>query len=240
MAFDVDQRYALFWSEFRTRFDVAGSRKVENMGKWPGAPKYATMGDGTTANTIPSQLVGRHGIALTGTQYVDTGIVDPFERTDRFSLFVVTSGIAGSCDIIGTADHANAVRGIILQLSLSDTNIFYAINTYAGNKYISVSAPNTNSKPVTSLCGTYNGSSLAAGSSIYKDGSLRTLTVAKDTLDATIKSGKSFLLGARHNGAAKSAFLTGNIHFAAIFPWELTAQQVQYLDRLCKTRINAA
>ena len=117
---DVSPSKALLWCNFATQFDVNGVRKCANLATAPGAPRLLTMGDGSTANTIPAQRVGAHGIVLAGTQYVDTGIVDPFERTDRFTLFVAKTGnVSAAGDLISTRDTAQSDRGISLDIYLS-------------------------------------------------------------------------------------------------------------------------
>lgn len=232
---DVNPSNAYLWAEFRTQFDVNGVRKTENMGRHPLAPRLLTLGDGSTAATIPQQITGRHGLVFTGTQYVDTGIVDVFERTDRFTLFACTSGGTGA--VIASTDQAQSYRGIA-SILLNNSLYIEVFSTYPTN-CIYGNALAYPRRCVTSAL-TYSGNSLVSGTSIYIDAISKTIGSTTDNLNSTIKSGKSFLIGAHHNGAAKATFFTGNIHFAAIFPWEFSAQQVQYLHRLCMTRINAA
>lgn len=239
---DVSPNSALLWAEFRTQFDVNGVRKCENLATAPGAPKLLTMGDGYTASTIPAQLVGRHGVALTGTQYIDTGIVDPFLQTQPFTLVICVYArqTNGTSALLATTDQAQSFKGINL--------VFYQygitmsmLNTVGGN-YIQKNFTDVYGVgPIHKLiicC--YSGSSTAADISISINSTSLTGTSVSDTLTGTIKNSKPLLLGARYNGTAKTGFLTGEIRFAAIFPWELSANQGQYLDRLCKTRINAA
>ena len=231
---DVSPSKALLWCNFSTQFDVNSVRCCENLGRAPGAPRLLTMGAGSGAS-MPTQLAGRHGISLNGAQYVDTGIIDPFERTDRFTLFAYASAVTTGGDLISSGDDAQNIRGIVL--TASGTQYGYLINTDASNilSLRSVSVYNTVESKSYAL--TYGGSS--ANAAVYLKGSVATITTA-DTLSATVKSGKPFLIGARHNGVNKSERIVGVVHNAMIFPWELTAQQVQYLHRYCLTNINAA
>lgn len=214
-------------------------RVTENLGRYPGAPRLLTMGDGSTANTIPSQRVGAHGIVLGGTQYVDTGIVDVFERTDRFTLFVMESGVGAGCYLLSTEDQAQSNRGISITAGQAGRDFLltsaWATNAILNRHLIEIG------KVVVSHSFTYDGSSLASGLKAYANGSAVTYTSTTfNNLTATIKNGKPFLIGARHNGSAKSALTTGNIHNVYVFPWELSQQQIQHLHRQCMLDVNAA
>jgi hypothetical protein len=198
------------------------------------------MGDGV--NAIPAQLVGRHGVSLAGAQYVDTGIVDAFERTDRFTLFCVTSQVSSIYgQMIATADQAQDYKGFYLANESLNTVAVYMFYNSGVNYIQKYKASTVIQRAHHSFALTVDGTSTAAGVRLYDNSKLLALTTVKDTLSTgTIKNGKPILIGARHNGAAKAAFLTGNLHDAFIFPWELTAQQVQYLHRQCLLDINAA
>jgi hypothetical protein len=190
---------------------------------------------------MPTQLTGRHGISLAGAQYVDTGIIDPFERTDRFTLFAAISG-AGAAATNGTIlcswDTAS-YRGINWGSNI-DLNQLVLTTDLLGNKYVSVQHTVPGYGSFHTRAATYSGTSTAAGVALYEHGALVTPTIAKDTLDGTIKGGNSFLIGGRRASGVKSGRLVGNVHNIFIFPWELTAQQVQYLHRYCLNNINAA
>lgn len=236
---DVNPSRAILWYEGGPQFDVNGVRKTANLGQAPGAPKLLTMGNGTTASTFPTQLVGRHGVSLDGGDYIDTGIVDPFERTDRFTLFTVTSQCTTAGYLISSVDVAQSYRGIAVTWASTTMSDVYLINVYSSNAAITRS-PVTEHRSLLSHCVTYAGTSLISGIKTYGNAVPVAANLQFDSLSATIKNGRSVLIGAHHNGTGKAAFLTGNLHNAMIFPWELTPQQVQYLDRYCKTRINAA
>lgn len=218
---DVCCQKALLWYEGGPQFDVNGVQKTANLGCAPGAPKLLTIGDGTTASTFPTQLVGKHGVSFDGGDYIDTGIVDPFERTDAFTLVVVISGVGAVCDVIGSVNAADANRGINLVLNNNNTCIPYFINQTSNNTYAAVIASVT-TRATNAIAVTYTGTSSASGIKVYVNGESKSLSVSMDGLVGTVKSGKPFLLGVRHNGADKNRFMTGTMHFAAIFPWELT------------------
>jgi hypothetical protein len=58
---------ALVWCDFRAQADVANVRSFRNLGRAGGAPARLTNGDGTTAGTLCTQLVGRKGVSFDGT-----------------------------------------------------------------------------------------------------------------------------------------------------------------------------
>jgi hypothetical protein len=63
----LDPPNALVFCQFSSQFDVAGVRSFRNLGKAGGARARLTNGDGSTASTMASQLVGRKGISFDGT-----------------------------------------------------------------------------------------------------------------------------------------------------------------------------
>ena len=238
---DVNPNNALLWAEFRTQYIYNGLSVTDNLGRYPGAPKTLLMGDGTTASTIPAQIAGKKGFNFAGSQYVDTGIIDPFERTDKFSIFVFYSKYGSSnAFILGNNDAAQDNKGIgfyfhgtslltsertLVFANKWDTNMIYTSNFCNQNLF--------NSFGITS-----NGSSTTAGINLYSDGINTSQTAQVNALTASVKNGKPFLLAARHNGSSKTSISGCNIHFVVIFPWDLTPQQIQYLDRLVRTKIN--
>ena len=234
----IQPKDALLWLELDSQYtDGSGNRVIKNYGTYPGAPATVKCGDGTTSSTFPTQLSGRHGVSFDGGDYIDTGIVDPFERTDKFSIFILFSFSGSSGYIATTYDIAQDGKGISQYLS-SANNLGLRIQSSSSN-LIGIGGTNfLIPNMYTTLATTYSGSSIAAGVSNYINGTLLSGTTSNDNLTATIKNGKSFLLGARHNGVNKATFMTGTMHFAAIFPYELTPAQVAYLHHRAITTIN--
>lgn len=236
---DLYQSDALLWLEFGGIYtDAAGNKVVDNLALRGDAPKTVTCGAGAAC---PTQLAGRRGVVFAGAQWIDCGLIDRFERTDAFTLVVVTSTTADQSLLMymATADAAaSPVRGVQ----------FY---TYLGNRvYIDMfSTPTTNSvslygtggvttRAINSVCVTHSGGSNAASVLGYFNGVAAAKTVSADTLSATIKNGKPWLLGARYNGAAKAQPYIGTMHFAAIFPLAASAIQIQNLHKCVMRRIN--
>jgi hypothetical protein len=234
---DVNPANAYGWYEFRTQIDINGSRKVENLARHPLAPRYATLGDGATSTTFPSQLIGRHGLVFDGGDYVDLGLTDVFERTNAFTLFVCCQiNPANTYALISCEDVAQAYRGI--GMTVTSNLIALSITNGAGNQ-AQVIAPAVGNS-LSTFCATYDGSSSTSGMRLYRDGRALTVTSTANTLTQTVKSGKPFLVGARHNGAARNIQAVCSMPMAAVIPSEYTPQQVLDLHRRAMTRINAA
>lgn len=225
---------ALLWLEFGGIYtDSAGNRVIDNLSTRGDAPARVTCGAGAAC---PTQLSGRRGIVFAGAQWIDCGLVDPFERTDRFTLFACMSG-ATSTDshILSSMDQAQTSRGISLNVRSATVLAGELVNT-TGN-LLRLATSGTNMRIVQNIAMTYGGTSLAANSAFYVNGTVSNATAIGDTLSATVKSGKSFLLGARHNGTNKSTFLTGTMHFAAIFPLAASPLQIANLHKRVMRRI---
>lgn len=77
------------------------------------------------------------------------------------------------------------------------------------------------------VCFTYDGSSSAAGVTIYVDGVLQAVTVIFDSLSGTIVSATNFSIAARTGGAG--AFFAGRIDEVSVFDKELTSADVSLL-----------
>lgn len=225
-----------------------------NLGKYPGAPKTVQFGDGgysslyntvgamvTTSANVPKQIFTRNGIIFDGACWVNTGLIDPFEYNTSFTLFVLYYTKPTSLQILISNSNFSATpaRGIQMYLNTDLTIGVTIVNTIAApDNFIFKSFPATTG--IVSACATYSGSSDQSGVLGYINGSSVTndIVVAKNTLTSTIKSGIPFYLGARFDGSTLTYPLTGNIYFAAIFPFALTSQQVQYLDKIARINFN--
>jgi hypothetical protein len=214
---------------------------IDNLAERGDAPKLVTCGDGITASTIVQQVPDKRGVVFAGTQYINTGIIDRFERTDAFTLFVVAKATAGSAasDFFSSMDAAQGYRGIGIGASATQGITGYVLSVASSSECNKAINPIGLLRSITSLAVTNNGSSTRAGFLVYANGALgKVLGVGKDTLSTTVKNGKPFILGADHNGAGKTLFFNGTMHFAAIFPLAATAIQVQNLTKGVLRRIN--
>lgn len=217
--------------EFDNVVLIQKKRVCDNLAKYPGAPRYLTLGDGVTSTTFPTQLIGKHGMSFDGGDYIDTGIVDSFEINSKFTLFIATAGAQACC----FGNYNVPAYGYGLN-DLAGGGILY------GHLYSSI--PNLvrvytsrQGSGIRTAAMTYNGNLVYQGINLFLDGFAAPITVAASaTLTGTLKNGKSILIGTLHNNATKTQFFTGQVFFAAVFPFDLTNQQVQYLDKLVRSR----
>lgn len=231
------KRCCVFAVDFKPRI-VGGINVMPNHGKAGGAPTWLRLGDGTTATTFPTPLAG-FGASFTGTQYVDTGVVDRYERTDQFSLYFYGFLRTRTQQVISSMLGTNNYRGIALeqiatriyhwnssQFFTSNANLFYA----------NASAAFAQTK---SICVTYAGvPNNVASSAIYSNGSLLTVVKAGDTISDSVKSGQQFVLGARSNSAsARESQIIGTAYAFGIFDGLLHPRDIYELDTLVKAGI---
>ncbi len=231
---------AILWLEFGGQYvNGAGKTVIDNLATMGNAVKTVQCGDGTTASTFPTQLVGKRGLSFDGGDYIDTGIVDPFERTDKFSLFVAVSlqSVATIGSYLSTSDTAQSNKGIFTYPYSNNKKMYVFLTSQSTTNEIDYYI-NCNLQSFNTFCVTSSGSSLASGIKVYDNAIVGGSSGGTDNLTSTIKNGKPFLLGARHNGVSKTTFYTGNIYFAAIFPRELTPLQVSNLHKKVMKRIN--
>ena len=237
---DVNPNNALLWGEFRTQYLLNGLQVTDNLGRYPGAPKTLLMGDGTTVSKFPTQLVGRRGLYFPLHSWVDTRIIDPFERTDKFSIFVVFSNGWTSGALIGDPDTVTAlVNGIGIFIN-DATSLGNFIRGHYSDSTIDKNFASGNNILVNSTAIVYNGNSNASGLFSYFNNILHPEGITFNNLSSTIKTGRAILIGSEYNGSTpdRRPLNKGIVYFAAIFPWDLTPQQIQYLDRLVRTKIN--
>lgn len=227
---------SLLWLEFGGIYtDSAGNKVIDNLATRGDAPARVTCGAGAAC---PTQLSGRRGVVFAGAQYIDCGLIDRFERTDAFTLFVlVQAATAASVEFISSQDEAQGNRGIALA-AYSRQTYAYITSTYWTNMLLRNTTAGYYNRTVDCIAMTYTGSSALTGVNLYINGNTTGHGVEINNLSATIKSGKPFILGARHNGAGKSTQYTGNMHFAAIFPLAASQLQLQNLHKRVLKRIN--
>ena len=232
---------AILWLEFGGQYvNGAGKTVIDNLATMGNAVKTVMCGDGTTSTTFPTQLVGKRGCSFDGGDYIDTGIIDPFERTDKFSIFVVYyRSTIDATTLIGTCDLDQDFKGIIIQEFDGNSPVsFQAAESYSSSHVTLVKTPITN-RLINSYAVVNNNALRNSAISIYINTVIQTKTVFSDTLTSgSIKNGKPFILGARHYGTVKQLFFIGNIYFAAIFPLALSQLQVSNLHKKVIKRIN--
>ena len=231
---------AILWLEFGGQYvNGAGKTVIDNLATMGNAVKTVMCGDGTTANTIPAQIAGKRGLYFDGnSNYLDTGIIDPFDRTDKFTMFFVAACNYPEAIEMYAANADQAGSPIIGIHFFQYLKKMYVEIISSPSSQIKLSQTTGASRNVISQCFTYNGSSLASGILVYTGGVLTTNTVTSNNLTTTIKNGKSLLIGTKYDGALRPNKFSGNMHFAAIFPLALSQLQVSNLHKKVIKRIN--
>lgn len=167
---DILNRAVVFACDFK-QYSVAGKTYIKNYGKAGGAPEWLQCGDGTTTTTFPTPLA-RFGATFDGGDYINTGVVDRYERTNQFSLYHFGSR-RGNCTIISTITSPTN-QGVSIQMVGSNPAL--SINAAAGGNLL-VGLPTVDVAHVLSLTYTYSGTTTSAGVTALVNGSAKTITV---------------------------------------------------------------
>lgn len=155
---------------------------------------------------------------------VQMGDVLGFERTNSFSAWawIKTTSTATGDVISKMTTDANG-RGWTFVLDTATNGMAVLLRNQAGNRILVNADPAINDGEWHLVAFTYDGSSTAAGVTIYYDGIPVAVTVNEDTLSATIVAASTFTVGARNN---TSTFFTGTIDEPGVAATELTQAQI--------------
>jgi hypothetical protein len=235
--------HALLWLDYAEQFDSGGSRVIRNWGKAGSAPKNVINGNGTSATTFATQLVGQKGVFFAGLiaaqgKYIDTGIVDKFTASTPFTVACVTSAIPstapeGTQSLFGNY-NASTDTGIVSYLNSGATILYFIFLQNPGNYKRQVSTPITPQlmKRYNSFIFTYSGNGVAdaTGMNIYINGNLAPGTYITNSTFPAINNGKAIMLGGLPTNTVPGTYaMIGNQHHTSIFPFELSQLQVKTL-----------
>jgi hypothetical protein len=228
---DLMKRCCVFAVDFKPRI-VGGINVIPNFGKAGGAPTWLRLGDGSTASTLPIPLAG-YGASFTGTQYVDTGVVDRYERTDQFSLYASFTSSGNSYrPIISSSNAPINFRGISMvtvnsSYSISEASLYHTVAP--GNYMIRAFSNGGDSWLSQSHTWTWNGSALA----FFLGGESKTVNVVASSLSGTVKGGGRFIIGGRNNGLNVQDLMQNiSLYAAGIFDGLLHPADIAELDTL--------
>lgn len=190
--------------------------------------KIATGAPGRQAAVITGQprWVEGHvagGLALDGKTYIDLGDVAGFERTDAFSYGAWVNARGGGA-IISRMDDAAAYRGWDVYISGRRVEV-HLINTWPGNAIHVISKAPLPADRLTHVFVTYDGSSQAAGLTLYFDGKPQEVEITRDKLSGTIRTKKPLHIARRN----PSGILNGTIDDVRIYPRHLKPEEVSVL-----------
>lgn len=189
------------------------------------------MAQDAKQNDVPQQFTNTQSVELDG---VDDSIsigATPlnlrFNRLDTFSIsawvkvdtsqnhVILSNQLAPSTNYRGYYFAINASNQlvVILRSTLSDRLFFVSTNTLTNGTWHHVSM-------------TYDGSATTTGVGIYIDSVLSSFSTQTGTLTGTMESTDTLFIGCRSNA---DNFFSGKIDETAIFNYELTQQQINYI-----------
>ncbi|MDR3632688.1 MAG: DUF1553 domain-containing protein, partial [Isosphaeraceae bacterium] len=193
-------------------------------------PKDAATGEAQYRGGSPAWAEGPFGKALRlegkDSAFADAGQAVSLERTDQFSYgtWVRPRG-DGVC--VSKMDDAKAFRGFDLFVAGGKVDV-HLVHAWPGDA-LKVTTKEALPKDVwTHVFVTYDGSSKAAGVTVYFNGRPIALDVAADTLRGTIATEQALYLGKR----SASAPLNGDLADVRFYRRTLSAADVQSLVAL--------
>ena len=147
-----------------------------------------------------------------------------FDRTNPFTLSFLTKYSGNAITLI--ADKGpNTGPGYTIR-TLTDGNLRFILRSTIGNEIrVDTSSP-TNDNNWHNIVMSYDGSSTAAGLSIYVDGNLVPKVVGSDTLTASILNNDPLIIGSLATG---TNYFTGSIDEVQIWNVELSSNDVTNL-----------
>lgn len=182
--------------------------------------------DGTLVGG-PSWVAGAYGSALSFDgldDHVSFGDVLAFERTDQFTFSFWMRPLAFDRFVIAKQDNWNTGEGYQIYLLADGTLRFALINNQSTN---ALRVGTTTALTLGSwhyVTATYDGSSQAAGATIYVDGAPAGTTVVTDTLTGTTVTADPFHIGCRESCSFK--WFEGDVDELVVYSRELSAQDV--------------
>lgn len=174
-------------------------------------------------------IASRYSCVFDGTdEYVTMGNVLGFDRTDAFSVscWVKTSTTASEY-LVSKRGGASAYRGygLLIKGNSNGELEWGLVNTITSNDLtVRTTVTGWNDGFWHHVVVVNTGTGTVAGTKVYVDGILQTLTTISDTLSATTLSADSFNISGRTDGA--SSEFTGSLDHVAVYDVALTAAQV--------------
>lgn len=155
-------------------------------------------------------------------EYVTMGNILAFERTDAFSISCWFKG--STAGYLLSKITADPYTGYGLYLLASGSIRFFLANSVASNGIDIATTSTSWGAAWTHVVVTYDGSSTAAGTRIYVNGILQSVTVSQDTLSTSTVTTTPFNLLSRTNG---TACLVGDLDNVGVYDVELTSEEVE-------------
>jgi hypothetical protein len=202
-----------YWRLGETSGTTAADEIGANAGSYVASPTLGASG------IFP----GNPAVTLNGsTQYASAGTIAIPGAITLESWVKVTSAAA----LQMTVSNYNAAGSTAFYLSVFGglARGFIGSNP-ASSKKVSNSSSSIPLSQWVHIVATWDGGSTSAAL-IYVNGALNTATESNDTFSSVAATGLQTIIGARHNGAGKSAYLSGSLDEVAIYPTALSAARV--------------
>ena len=169
---------------------------------------------------------GNTAITFNGsTQQVNCQNIFDFERTDDFTLECwIKTTATGTKWILGNEESSGNNRGYGIYLTGSNYFGFQLVNSGPSNMITVEAQTVINDGEWHHLVATYDGSSTAAGCTLYLDGVDHPLTVVQNGLAATIVGSATFAIASRNNA---DLHIAATIDEVAVYEKVLTSTEVQ-------------
>ena len=213
---------------------IGGLADGDPVTTWPdmsGKKRDATSSGASRPTFKVSIVNGKSVVRFDGVgTYMNLGNVFNFERTDTFTIYVVSQTEVNSKALIGKLT-AGAEKGWGLAISGADFLQPILSNSVAGTLYLQVSGSTdvvNASWWITPI--TYTGNSLAAGVTNYVNGAAETPTVDNDNLGAnSIVHAGNTSIGARADGT--EVFFSGDIAEILVVGRVVSVSERRLLDK---------
>lgn len=229
IAQEIGPRGALLWLPLRSAWVENGRSVCKNWGRAPGYPRTVQRGDGVTPTTYPTLITGRRGMSFDGGDYIDTGIVDRFTHATPFSFACRGESLTNTFRPLLADFDSAATKGFRFYYHQDLGRLVFDWYKDGGN-YIYVYASNIVTQQAHTYSMTYDGSGVFGGVKLYQDGNPLTLSNSSAGTANANASGKTLLVGANHNGAAKAQPIIGRMIGAVLHPFCATPTQVSILS----------
>jgi hypothetical protein len=208
-------------------------RSTRNLGRALGAPEHVQVGNGATTTTFPAQRSPR-GMYFDGGDYCRFPL-EPF--TTPAAPFTMAALMRepnpnSAFSIIDSLDVGLPTLTGIEVVAIAANRLTCALYSTNGSStfWQSDFGMPSNVQRVNFYCSTYNGSGTGAGNDIYINGANLTTTRSGAVCTGSLVSGQGYGIGTRWNGAATNLNMTGDMYCAAIFPYQLSANEVYELE----------
>jgi hypothetical protein len=206
-----------------------GDHELTGNRDWSTGNAYGAIQD--VSMIVEGAPVAAYYVEFGGTdEYATAGKVLLLERTDAFSVVGwFRTSTAGQQFILAKMGDGTTYTGYGVHIDASDRLGIYLSSDWTGGDRLSVYTDNTWTDGVWHhFAVTYDGTSAAAGVTIYVDGAPEATTTEYDALSSSIGTDAPLLIGSRSSSGSTLPF-TGGIDELQVYGKELSQVEVEDL-----------